>query len=364
MLFQHLSVLIMAVNHNHLVIMAGGIGSRFWPMSTADKPKQFIDVLGCGRTFIQLTFDRFKGIVPPQNVWVVTSVKYAEMVKQQLPDIPEGNILMEPCRRNTAPCIAYVAWRIKALDKKANLVVTPSDHFVNNEQEFQKVIKDALNFTSASDAIVTLGMKPSRPETGYGYILADMTAPSVKNNNVFRVDSFKEKPDLKTAMQYIKQDDYFWNSGIFIWSVNTIVNALRIYAPEINGIFEPLVNVYGTDEEQSVIDREFPKCPNISVDYAILEKANEIFVYPADFGWSDVGTWGSLKTMLDADDNGNVVVGQLVNLYETQNCLIHTLGEKKVVVQGLDGCIIAENENTLLICKLKEEQRIKQFSGE
>lgn len=344
--------------------MAGGIGSRFWPMSTTQKPKQFIDILGCGRTFIQLTFDRFKDVVPPQNVWVVTSVNYADVVRQQLPDIPDNNLLLEPCRRNTAPCIAYVAWRIKAIDKKANLIVTPSDHIIINEQHFREVIKNALDFTSNSDAIVTLGMKPDRPETGYGYILADMTTPSLKNSNVYRVDSFKEKPDLKTAMQYIQQDDYFWNSGIFIWNVNTIVNAMRIYAPEINGIFEPLLPIYGTDKEQEVIDKEFPKCPNISVDYAILEKANEIFVYPADFGWSDVGTWGALMTMSDKDDNGNVLVGENINLYETQNCIIHTMGEKKVVVQGMDNCIIAENDNTLLICKIKEEQRIKQFSGE
>jgi mannose-1-phosphate guanylyltransferase len=186
----------------------------------------------------------------------------------------------------------------------------------------------------------------------------------LKNKNVFRVDSFKEKPDLKTAMAYIKQDDYFWNSGIFVWSVSTIVNALRIYAPEINGVFEPLADVYGTEREQDIINEEFPKCPNISVDYAILEKANEIFVYPADFGWSDVGTWGSLKTMLVNDMDGNAVVGNNVSLYETKNCIIHTIGEKKVVVQGMNDCIIAENNNTLLICKLKEEQRIKLFSGE
>lgn len=344
--------------------MAGGVGSRFWPMSTTQKPKQFVDVMGCGRTFIQLTFDRFKGVVPPQNVWVVTNVNYEEMVKQQLPEIPDNNILLEPCRRNTAPCIAYVAWRIKATDKKANLIVTPSDHFVVNEQLFRDVIKDALKFTAESDAIVTLGIKPTRPETGYGYILADMTSASLKNNNVYRVDSFKEKPDLNTAKKYIQQDDFFWNSGIFIWNVNTIVNALRIYAPEINGVFEPLLDIYGTQKEQEIINKEFPKCPNISIDYAILEKANEIFVFPADFGWSDVGTWGSLMAMLNSDENGNSVIGNNVSLFDTNNCIVHTLEEKKVVIQGLDGCIVAENDNTLLICKLQEEQRIKQFIGE
>lgn len=344
--------------------MAGGIGSRFWPMSTVDVPKQFIDVLGCGRSFLQLTFDRFKGIVPPENVWVVTSVKYADIVKEQLPELEVSHILMEPCRRNTAPCIAYVAWRIKSADKQANLVVTPSDHFVANETRFREVITQALKFTSQSDAIVTLGMKPTRPETGYGYIQADLSASSLMNKNVFRVDSFKEKPDLATAKEYIRNDDFFWNSGIFVWSVSTIVNAFRIYAPEINNIFEELLPYYGTDREQEMIDRDFPGAPNISVDYAILENADEIFVYPADFGWSDVGTWGSLIQLLDKDKNGNAVVGDNISLHETSNCIIHTTGERKVVIQGLDGCIVAEKDNTLLICKLSEEQRIKQFSEE
>ncbi len=354
----------MARNHNHLVIMAGGIGSRFWPMSTTENPKQFIDVMGCGRTFIQLTYDRFEGIVPPENVWIVTSAAYEQIVKEQLPEVPKENVLLEPCRRNTAPCIAYVAWRIKASDKAANIVVTPSDHFIVNQKHFQEVIREAMQFTSQSDAIVTLGMKPTRPETGYGYIQADLSSASLMNKNVFRVDSFKEKPDLPTAKEYIRHDDFFWNSGIFIWSVSTIVNALRIYAPEINDIFESLLPYYGTEQEQELINKRFPDCPNISVDYAILEKADEIFVYPADFGWSDVGTWGSLIQLLDKDKNGNAAVGPNINLYETTNCIVHTMGEKKVVVQGLHNCIVAENNDTLLICQLAEEQRIKQFSGE
>jgi mannose-1-phosphate guanylyltransferase len=263
-------------------------------MSTTENPKQFIDVMGCGRTFIQLTYDRFEGIVPPENLWVVTSAAYEQIVKEQLPDVPKQNVLLEPCRRNTAPCIAYVAWRIKAADKAANIVVTPSDHFIVNQKHFQEVIRQAMKFTSQSDAIVTLGMKPTRPETGYGYIQADLSSASLMNKNVYRVDSFKEKPNLETAKEYIRHDDFFWNSGIFIWSVSTIVNALRIYAPEINEIFEGLLPYYGTDKEQELINKRFPDCPNISVDYAILEKADEIFVYPADFGWSDVGTWGSL----------------------------------------------------------------------
>ena len=343
--------------------MAGGIGSRFWPMSTQAYPKQFIDVFGTGRTFIQMTVDRFAGVVEPENVWIVTSERYADIVKEQLPEVPSSHVLLEPCRRNTAPCIAYVAWRIKSQDAKANLVVAPSDHIVLNPEEFRRVVTSALKFTENSDAIVTLGMKPTRPETGYGYIQADMSSASLRNKQIYRVDSFKEKPDLKTAMQYIKHSEYYWNSGIFIWNVNTIVNSLRMYAPEISVIFEKLLPFYGTEKEQAVINENFPNCPNISIDYAILEKAEEIFVMPADFGWSDVGTWGSLITLADKDANGNAVVGNNVKLYESKNCMVHTSQERKVVIQGLDGYIVAEKDNTLLICKLSEEQRIKEFSG-
>lgn len=354
----------MAKTNNHLVIMAGGVGSRFWPMSTAEKPKQFIDVLGVGKTLIQLTVERFGDLVAPENVWVVTNQKYAPIVEEQLPDIPKTNILCEPCRRNTAPCIAYVSWRIKSNDPKANIVVTPSDHIVMDTAEFQRVIKECMRFTSETDAIVTLGMKPNRPETGYGYIQADLSTSSLRNKEIFRVDSFREKPDLKTAKEYIKKNYYFWNAGIFIWNVNTIVNAFRIYEPAMAKIFESMQSVYGTDKEQAFINERFPECENISVDYAIMEKAEEIFVCPADFGWSDLGTWGSLHGQSKKDLYGNATIGQNISLIESHNCIVHTTQEKKVVIQGLDGYIIAEKDDTLLICKLSEEQRIKQFSGE
>jgi len=353
----------MARTNNHLVIMAGGVGSRFWPMSTSENPKQFIDVLGVGRTLLQLTVDRFGSLIPPENIWVVTNQKYADIVKKQLTEVPESNILCEPCRRNTAPCIAYVSWRIKSINPKANIVVTPSDHIVVNTAEFQRVIKECMLFTSETDSIVTLGMKPTRPETGYGYIQVDLSTSSLRNKEIFRVDSFREKPDLKTAQEYIKKNYYFWNAGIFIWNVNTIVNAFRVYQPSMAKIFESLLPVYGTPQEQEMIDLKFPECENISVDYAIMEKAEEIFVCPSDFGWSDLGTWGSLHEQSKKDLYGNVSIGQEINLIESHNCIVHTTQEKKVVVQGLDGYIIAENDNTLLICKLSEEQRIKQFSG-
>lgn len=344
--------------------MAGGIGSRFWPMSSAQLPKQFIDVLGCGRTLIQLTVDRFKGICLPENVWVVTSANYAEIVKEQLPEVPEDHILLEPCRRNTAPCIAYVSWKIKAKNPKANIVVTPSDHIVMDVREFGRVVTSAMNFTAESDAIVTLGMKATRPETGYGYIEADLTMACPSNKEIYRVDAFKEKPNLATAERYLQRNNYFWNAGIFIWNVNTIVNALRVYQPSMAEIFERMLPYYYTDEEQAVVNELFPTCENISVDYAIMEKADEIYVFPASFGWSDLGTWGSLHENSEKDAHNNVCIGPNIKLYESRNCVVHTTQEKRVVVQGLDGYIVAEKNNTLLVCRLSEEQRIKEFSAE
>ncbi|MCF0195878.1 MAG: mannose-1-phosphate guanylyltransferase, partial [Bacteroidaceae bacterium] len=347
------------MNENmHLVIMAGGVGSRFWPMSTLDKPKQFVDVLGCGSTLIQLTVERFRGVVPIENVWVVTSATYESLVREQLPEIEKSHILLEPCRRNTAPCIAYVSWRIKALNPKANIVVSPSDHVVMNVSEFQRVVKSCLNFVDSSDAIVTLGMKPTRPETGYGYIQADLSCASARNRELYRVDSFKEKPDLQTAEKYLQSSNFFWNAGIFIWNVSTVVNAFRVYQPVLSEIFESMLPIYGTADEQRVIDEQFPKCENISVDYAILEKAEEIFVFPSEFGWSDLGTWGSLRVNSQCDTYGNALVGSNIKVFETKNCIIHTTQERQVVVQGLDGYVVAEKDDTLLICKLEEEQRI------
>ena len=346
---------------NHLVIMAGGIGSRFWPMSTEDCPKQFIAVLGCGKTLLQLAVERFAGICPPERIWVVTSERYAALVHEQLPDVPENHILREPVRRNTAPCIAYVSWRIKAENPQANIVVSPSDHIVMDVREFQRVIKSALSFTAESDSIVTLGMKPTRPETGYGYIQADLSMGCPRNREIYRVDTFHEKPDLETARKYISRNNYFWNSGLFLFRVTTIVNALRIYQPELSRIFEDLLPIYGTPQEQEAINEHFPECPSISIDYAVMEKADEIFVFPASFGWSDLGTWGSLRDQSVADANNNVCIGQNIQLYETSNCIVHTMGERKVVVQGLDGYIVAEQDGQLLICRLSEEQRISKF---
>ena len=347
--------------NNHLVIMAGGIGSRFWPMSTPEYPKQFVDVLGQGRSLLQLTFDRFKGVCPSSNVWVVTSANYAGIVREQLPEAPVENILLEPCRRNTAPCIAYVSWRIKKLNPKANIVVSPSDHIVTDVKEFDRVVSSALSFVAESDAIVTLGMKPTRPETGYGYIQANLSLPSSRNKELFAVDCFREKPDLQTAREYVAQDNFYWNSGLFVWNISTIVNALRVYEPSIAAVFEGIFADLGTEREQAVIDREFPNCPNISIDYAVLEKAEDIFVFPASFGWSDLGTWGSLREISEKDADGNALIGPDIQAIECRNCIVHTVGEKRVVIQGLEDCIVAERDGVLLICKLSEEQRIKEW---
>lgn len=346
--------------NNHLVIMAGGIGSRFWPMSTPECPKQFIDVLGCGRTLLQLTADRFRGICDPSRIWVVTSARYAAIVRAQLPDVPEENILKEPCMRNTAPCVAYVSWKILQRDAEANIVVAASDHVVADVPEFQRVIRGSLAFTAGRDCILTLGMKPTRPETGYGYVEAGDGEET--GGEIRPVRAFREKPDLATAQAYVAQPRFFWNSGIFIWRASTIVAAMRRYQPEIAAVMDKMAPAFYTSGEQTVVDSLYADCPNISVDYAILEKSDRIYVFPASFGWSDLGTWGSLYEKLGGDGQSNVVVGQEVKLFETRDCIVHVSGMRRVVIQGLEGYIVAEKNGTLLICKLSEEQRIKEFS--
>ena len=349
------------MSSNHVVIMAGGIGSRFWPMSTPDKPKQFVDVLGCGKTMLQLTYSRFKNICPDTNFWVVTSEKYASLVKEQLPMLPDDHILREPCRRSTAPCIAYAAWRIKKVDPNANMVVTPSDHFVADVDEFRRVVNSSLDFVKDSDAIMTIGIKPTRPDTGYGYIEAVLGSASLSNKEVYRVDSFKEKPSLDVATAYVAKKNYYWNSGIFIWNVSTIVNAFRVYQSPIASVFESLMPYYGTPDEQRYVNEKFPECRNISIDYAIMERADEVFVFPAEFGWSDIGTWHSLFSNQPKDINQNVALGGDVRFAETRNCMVDIRSMKKAVVVGLDNCVVAENDGCLLVCKMSEENRIQDF---
>lgn len=346
------------MQNNHVVIMAGGVGSRFWPMSTPEHPKQFIDVLGCGRTLLQLTVDRFSGLVPMSNFWVVTSARYKSLVEEQLPDIPRSNILLEPCMRNTAPCIAYAGWKIKRRYPDANIVVTSSDHVVTDVEEFRRVIVKSLDFTSKSESILTLGMKPTRPETGYGYIAAEIEDGS----EIKPVKAFKEKPTLSVAKEYLSAGNYFWNAGIFIWNAHTLEQAFRTYCPAMASVFDLLTPCFYRDDEQERVDELFPTCESISIDYAVMEKASGIYVFPASFGWSDLGTWGSLHTRLPHDNHHNACVGENVKLIESENCIVHVPKNKRVVIQGLDGYIVAEKNGTLLICKLQDEQRIKEFS--
>ena len=341
----------------HVVIMAGGIGSRFWPMSTPEFPKQFVDVMGCGKSMIQMTVDRFQSVCPMSNFWVVTSAAYVDIVRSQLPDIPLGNILAEPCARNTAPCIAYACWKIMAKDPQANIVVTPSDALVTNVDEFRRVIGEALAFTAGENRIVTIGIKPTRPETGYGYIAAGECV----SGEIHKVDSFREKPDLQTARQYLAAGNYLWNAGIFVWNVETVVQSIRVFAPDLAAKMDVMSEAFYTPEEAAKVAEVFPTCEKISIDYAVMEKSDCIYTLPADFGWSDVGTWGSLWTLLDHDDNANAVIGDNVHLYDCYGCIVHAPNAASIVLEGLKYCVVVEREGRLLVCRLSEEQRIKDF---
>ena len=343
--------------NTHIVIMAGGIGSRFWPMSTPQYPKQFVDVLGRGKTMIQMTVERFAPLCPIENFWVVTSADYVDIVKEQLPGIPEGNILPEPAMRNTAPCIAYACWKIRQQSPDANIVVTPADALVEDADEFRRVIGKALDFTARGCRIVTVGIKPTRPETGYGYIATGDAA----SGEVLKVDSFREKPALDVAKEYLAAGNYLWNAGIFVWNVDTIVGSIRKYTPDLAEKMDRMAESFRTPSEKEAVAEIFPTCQKISIDYAVMEKADYIFTIPGDFGWSDVGTWGSLRTLLPHDGNGNAVVGENVHLYECSGCIVHAPGASSVVLQGLKDSIVVEREGRLLICGLGEEQRIKDF---
>ena len=339
--------------------MAGGIGSRLWPLSTPDVPKQFIDVLGVGRTLIQLTADRFAPVCRPQNFWVVTGERYVSLVREQLPDIPADQILAEPEGRNTAPCIAYASWKIQQKDPEANIVVTPADALVLKTDDFADIISKALAFTAERDAIVTVGITPSRPETGYGYI----HAAEALNGQLVKVSEFKEKPDLDTAIGYLEDGHYFWNAGIFVWNVDTIVRELRAYAPQIAEVMDQLAPAFFTENETPRLRSLFPTCEKISIDYAVMEKSPCIYVIAGDLGWSDLGSWGSVMGHIPQDADGNVVVGKDVRLFGCRDCFVHTAGEKTVVVEGLDGYIVSESRDQLLICRLSQEQHIKEYSA-
>lgn len=374
----------MMKNNNYCVIMAGGIGSRFWPFSRNSQPKQFLDFFGTGRSLLQMTVDRFRPVVPIENVLIVTNVQYKELVMKQIPDLQPSQVLCEPARRNTAPCIAYATAHIKGVLLQraiaegkmaqgevpdisnplydANIVVAPSDHLILQEQAFRQTIENGLSFVEKNDAILTLGMKPTRPETGYGYIQMQNAQDAMCSAEaVCKVKTFTEKPNLELAKVFMESGEFLWNSGIFLWNLRTIYSAFHSFLPEIVEKFREGYLYMGTDREDDFIQRIFPTCPNISIDYGVMEKAQNVFVLPSDFGWSDLGTWGSLYELSDKDDNGNVTLHSEACYYDSHRNIVTMESGKLAVIQGLDDMIVAEQGNVLLICHKSQEQQIRQF---
>ena len=342
--------------NNFCIIMAGGIGSRFWPLSKDNYPKQFLDILGTGKSFIRSTYERFSPVIPDENFLVVTNKAYKQLVLEHLPMLKPDQVLCEPARRNTAPCIAYAAYHIQSRCAEANIVVTPADHLVTNETEFQRIIRLGFDFLSKNpQALMTIGIKPSRPETGYGYIQVP------KQNQlpeVVKVERFKEKPDYDTAVKFVAEGNYFWNSGIFLWTLDGIMQAFKQYLPEIVEVFDKGIYNFGTPEEQDFINDHFVDCPNISIDYGVMEKSPDTFTIPADFGWSDIGTWGSLFTHAKKDENGNAKRGNVVSV-DNKNTIINIEEGVEAVVEGLEDYLVAFRDHSLLVCKLHDEQQIK-----
>lgn len=347
--------------HNYCVIMAGGLGTRFWPMSRTNHPKQFIDILGTGETLLQQTFNRFASLIKKENILIVTNEIYKDLVKQQIHGIREEQILCEPSRRNTAPCIAYANYRILAKDPEARIVVAPSDHIILKEGLFLKNINTALEAAGENDWLLTLGIPPSRPDTGYGYIQFIDGSPSPKDPQLKKVKTFTEKPNFELAVTFIQSGDFLWNSGIFIWSLKTIMKAFETFLPEVDVLFRKGTGKYGTPEELDFIDGTYTICKSISIDYGIMEKANNVYVLSADFGWSDLGTWGSLYENRPKDENGNTMIGKNVFLYDSSNCIINMPSDKVVVLEGLKDFIVVEAENVLLVCRKSDEQQIRQY---
>jgi mannose-1-phosphate guanylyltransferase len=350
---------------NHCVIMAGGIGSRFWPLSKAQCPKQFLDILGVGRTLLQQTYDRFIQLIPADQIFIVSNLEYKQLIIEQLPDIPVENILLEPLRRNTAPCIDYANFRIMQKDPDANIVVAPSDHLIVKEEEFLSQVKRGLEFVNTNDALLTMGIVPSRPETGYGYIQSIQKELKGYESTGFRkVKTFTEKPDLELARVFLDSGDFYWNAGIFFWSLKSIMRAFETFLPEIHTLFEEGEGTFGTSDEVYFIERTYSRCRNISIDFGVMEKAENVYVLVSDFGWSDLGTWGSLYDQLAKDDNHNAVSGKHVFMYDSSGNIVNVQDDKLVVLQGLKDYIVVQNQGVILVCRREDEQKIKQFVNE
>ena len=343
--------------NNYCIIMAGGIGSRFWPLSKDNYPKQVLDILGTGKSFIRSTYERFSPVIPDENFLVVTNAAYKHLVLEHLPMLKPEQVLCEPARRNTAPCIAYACYRIQSLCEDANIVVTPADHLVTNEAEFQRIIRMGFDFLAQNQqALMTIGIKPSRPETGYGYI--QVKEGSLLRKNVIPVLQFKEKPDYDTAVKFLAEGNFFWNSGIFLWTLKGIMNAFKRDLPAMVELFDQGKDLFGTDKEQAFINEKFLDCQNISIDYGIMEKSPDTYTIPADFGWSDIGTWGSLFTHAKKDDNGNALRGKVVSI-DNKNTIINIEEGAEAVVEGLEDFLVAYRDHSLLVCRLHDEQQIK-----
>jgi mannose-1-phosphate guanylyltransferase len=352
------------MSSNYCVIMAGGIGSRFWPMSRQHHPKQFIDILGTGETLLQATYRRVQTIFPPENVLVVTNEDYVDLVTQQLPAIPQQNILAEPMRKNTAPCIAYAAYKIRKRDPNAIMLITPADHLVTKEEELVRVLNMGIEYASKQDVLLTLGIKPTRPDTGYGYIqFSQKTNGENSGNEIKKVKTFTEKPELEMARHFMSSGEFLWNSGMFIWKLKTFMEVFEKHMPEEFALFNEGEPQFDTPAEPKIIEDIYQEVHNTSIDIGIMEKADNVYVIMADFGWSDLGTWGSLYDELK-HKTPNAVVGKNVMLYDSHHCMVHVPKEKLVVIQGLENCIVAESNGVLLICKMEDEQKIKTLVNE
>ena len=340
--------------------MAGGIGSRFWPMSRNNFPKQFLDIQGSGKTLIQQTFDRFCAICPPENIFIVTNESYVNLVMEQLPSVKRSQVLAEPMRRNTAPCVAYAASKIYSINHDANLIVAPSDHVIKDENSFKEAVTKGLSFTASGDFLLTIGIQPSRPDTGYGYIQFE-EEDKKDTNNISRVKTFTEKPNLDMAKFFLKSGEFLWNAGIFLWRADSVLRAFEAHLPDMYQLFKEDEKCYGTPEEADVIKRVYEKCTNISIDYGIMEKAKNVYVLSAEFGWSDLGTWKSLYEELPHDEAGNAVVGPHVMLDKTNNCIVNLPKDKLAVIQGLENYIVVLSGDVLLICPKDDEQQVRNL---
>lgn len=343
-------------NNNYVLIMAGGVGSRFWPKSRNNFPKQFLDILGIGKSLLQLTHERFLKLCPSENIFIVTNSQYRDIILDQLKGITAAQLICEPSRNNTAPCIAYASFKLAALNPNANIVVAPSDHFILYEDIFVSKVEQALAYTEKHNALVTLGIAPTRPDTGYGYIQYD----AHEEEGIHKVTEFKEKPALDKAKEYLSAGNYVWNAGIFIWKVRSILEALQKHAPEIHTLFQEGSKLYNTDQERAFIDEKYPTSPNISIDYAIMEQADNVYTIPADFGWSDLGTWASLYEAAPRNEENNVISARQINVKETTNSIIHIHANKLAVIRGLDNFIVVDEGNALLIYPKDDEQEIKE----